>query len=108
MDKEYFLYILECADGSFYTGITRDLERRLHVHQQGLDHHAYTYRRRPVKLVWSQAFASLNDAFQRERQIKGWSHPKKEALIRGDFDGIHEIVKSERERRKPSRRAKRM
>jgi len=108
MTREYYLYILECADGSFYTGITRDIQRRVYAHQQGFDRRAYTYRRRPVKLVWAQVFDRLDDAFQREQQIKGWSHAKKAALIRDDFEAIHRIVKAERKRREskdPSRRA---
>jgi len=69
---------------------------------------SYTFSRRPVKLEWSIVTESYQDAFQWEHRIKGWSRAKKKALIRGDIDGIHEIVKSEREQKdqnkeKPSR-----
>lgn len=95
----YIVYILLCSDGSYYTGSTDDMERRLFEHQEGLSPTAYTFRRRPVKLVWSEAVETLDEALLHEHQIKGWSRAKKEALIRGDFQAIHEIVKDERKRR---------
>jgi predicted GIY-YIG superfamily endonuclease len=95
----YIVYILLCADGSYYTGSTDDIQRRLFEHQEGLSPTAYTFRRRPVKLVWSEEVATLDDALLHEHQIKGWSRAKKEALIRGDFQAIHEIVKDERKQR---------
>jgi predicted GIY-YIG superfamily endonuclease len=104
----HYVYILLCADGTYYTGLTRDLEQRIEIHQRGLEPRAYTYRRRPVKLVWAQSFETRDQAYRREQQIKGWSHAKKAALIRGDFDALHRIVTTERQRREqehPSRRA---
>lgn len=92
---EYFVYILRCADDSYYTGLTTDLASRVSQHELGLDTYTYTYTRRPVKLVWAQAFPTHDEGFQRERQIKGWRRSKKEALIRGDFDAIHDIVRKE-------------
>ncbi|MFH2104331.1 MAG: GIY-YIG nuclease family protein [Chloroflexota bacterium] len=94
-----YVYIVLCADGSYYTGSTKDLDRRLHAHNAGLDPTAYTYRRRPVKMVWYEEVSSLDEALSHEHQIKGWSRAKKEALIRGDIIGIHEIVRAERKRR---------
>jgi tRNA/rRNA methyltransferase len=79
--------MLRCADGSYYVGHTDDLEARLGAHQSGLID-GYTQNRRPVSLVWSQDFAERDEAFRAERQIKGWSRAKKEALIRGDYDGL--------------------
>jgi len=104
----YAIYILKCSDGTYYTGLTKDLEVRVHEHQTGAHPESYTFSRRPVKLAWSEVTESYQEAFQWEHRIKGWSRAKKEALIRGDIDGIHEIVKSERKRReeikrKPSR-----
>ncbi len=96
----YYVYILECSDGSYYVGSTANLERRLAEHQAGLLEKSYTSSRLPVKLVWSAEYPTHDDAFQREHQIKGWSRVKKEALIRGDWDGLHEIVKQERKRRR--------
>jgi predicted GIY-YIG superfamily endonuclease len=64
----------------------------------------YTGSRLPVQLVWSEKFPTDNDAFLRERQIKGWSRAKKEALIRGDWNGLHEVVKKERQTREKKKR----
>jgi putative endonuclease len=76
-----FVYILRCRDGSYYIGSTRtSLEQRLAEHNSGV-YSSYTARRRPVHLVYSQAFARIEDAIAAERQIKGWSRAKKEALI---------------------------
>jgi predicted GIY-YIG superfamily endonuclease len=103
----YIVYILLCSNGSYYTGSTDDMQRRLFEHQEGLSPTAYTFRRRPVKLVWSEEVATLDDAMLHEHQIKGWSRAKKEALIRGDFQAIHEIVKDERKRREMEKSKKR-
>ena len=79
------VYILRCADGSYYTGITRtSLETRIAKHNLGT-YDGYTARRRPVDLVWSRDFDRIVDAIAAERRIKGWSRAKKEALIAGDF-----------------------
>ena len=95
----YAIYILRCSDGTYYTGLTKDLEARLHEHRIGARFDSYTYGRRPVELVWSEVVESYQDAFQWEHRIKGWSRAKKEALIRGDIEGIHQLVKAERRRR---------
>ena len=95
----YAIYILKCSDGTYYTGLTKDLDARVKDHENGAYPESYTFSRRPVKLVWSIITESYQEAFQWEHQIKGWSRAKKEALIRGDIDGIHEIVKEERAKR---------
>ncbi len=100
-----FVYILQCADGSYYTGSTPDLEARLAQHQSGYFEKSYTSSRLPVELVWKQEFSTVHDTFACERQINGWSRAKKEALIRGDFDAIHEMVKQERRRREAKKRS---
>ena len=83
---EAWLYILLCADGSYYVGTTRDsLDRRVAEHQAGT-FGGYTARRRPVTLVYHQHFQRITDAIEAERQVKGWRREKKEALIRGDFE----------------------
>ena len=92
----YAVYILKCSDDTYYTGLTKDLEGRVREHQIGMHPESYTDSRRPIKLVWSIVIESYREAFQWEHQIKGWSRAKKEALIRGDIEGIHDIVKSER------------
>ena len=84
MDGAY-LYILRCADGSYYVGTTIvGLERRIAEHQAGTLG-GYTSTRRPVELVYYQHFSRLDDAAAAERQVKGWRRDKKEALIRRDF-----------------------
>ncbi len=88
-----WLYILKCADGSYYTGSTNNLSLRLAQHQVG-EGSAYTRRRLPVEPVYIQEFPSEHEAFLRERQVKGWSRAKKEAPIRGDFEALVELSKS--------------
>jgi predicted GIY-YIG superfamily endonuclease len=83
-----YLYILQCADGSYYVGTTiGDLETRVAQHQAGA-HHGYTALRRPVTLVFHYQFDRLEDAAAVERQVKGWRREKKEALIRGDYGAL--------------------
>ena len=101
----YVVYILECSDGSYYTGSAADLSQRIWQHETGASSSSYTYSRRPVKLVWaSEETQRYSEALKWERQIKGWSRAKKQALIRGDFDAIHEIVKAERKRREANKK----
>mgnify|MGYP002076884493 CR=1 FL=1 len=102
----FFVYILKCADGSYYIGSTSNLEVRLAEHQSGFFPDSYTASRRPVQLVWSQECANHDEAFRFERQIKGWNRKKKEALIRNDFQRIHEIVTEERLRREAEKPSK--
>ncbi len=105
----YRVYILLCADGSYYAGSAANVEARLLQHQEGVYPDSYTFGRRPVKLIWcSDEVSRYSEALAFEKQVKGWNRAKKEALIRGDFGQIHEIVKAERKRReqnkkKPSR-----
>jgi putative endonuclease len=77
-----YTYILECADGSYYTGGTRNLEQRLWQHQNRLGA-KHTAKRLPVKLVYVEEFSRIDYAFEREKQIQGWSRKKKQALIAG-------------------------
>jgi predicted GIY-YIG superfamily endonuclease len=101
----YIVYILECSVGSYYTGSTADINKRLWQHQQGVESSSYTYTRRPVKLVWtSEETEYYYDALRWEQQIKGWSRAKKQALIRGEFNALHEIVKAERKRREQNKK----
>ena len=100
----HFVYILKCADGTYYTGRTADLDRRLWEHQTGVERKAYTYTRRPVRLLWVVERETKEAAVNFERQIKGWSRKKKEALIQGEWDMIHQIVKDDRKRREAKKR----
>jgi predicted GIY-YIG superfamily endonuclease len=83
----FWVYMLRCADGSFYVGHTDDLERRLGEHATGMLP-GYTQRRRPVVLVYSAELPERIDALEMERRIKGWSRAKKEALIEGDWENL--------------------
>jgi putative endonuclease len=95
MDSEpgAHLYMLPCSDGSYYVGSARlGLDRRLAEHNNGT-YGGYTSKRLPVVLVWSEHFLDITDAIAAERQIKGWSRSKKEALIRGDYELIRLLAK---------------
>lgn len=91
MRKQAWVYMLLCRDGTYYTGCTTWLEKRIVEHEVGL-YHGYTAARRPVELVWSAEFPDLFQAIDVERQIKGWSRKKKEALVRGDFAMLHVLA----------------
>ena len=93
----FYVYILHCSDGSYYIGHTDNQESRVAAHQSGAIS-GYTSKRRPVSLVFSEQFHSREEAFERERQVKGWSRAKKQALIQGDWDSL---VKLARSRSKP-------
>lgn len=85
-----YVYILQCNDGSYYTGSTKNIEMRLRQHEngQGANH---TRKHQPVKLVFVEQFERIDEAFAREKQIQGWSRKKKEALIDGDFNRLHTL-----------------
>jgi putative endonuclease len=88
------IYILRCADGSYYTGVTRrSVDARVSEHVQGLDESCYTFRRRPVTLAHAEHYSRIADAVAAERRIKGWSRAKKEAYIRGDFSVLIALAK---------------
>lgn len=90
----YYVYIVECNDGSYYTGITNDIERRLWQHQTGMNTECYTYSRRLVELKYVQHFQQVEEAIKWEKQLKGWSRKKKEALFKEDWSLIKELAKS--------------
>lgn len=94
--KQSWVYILKCSDGSYYTGCTTNLEKRIQEHNFN-KYDNYTSARLPVELVYSQQFANINDAIATERQIKGWSKSKKVALIKGDFDLLHNLAECKNE-----------
>ncbi len=94
----FWVYMVRCADGSYYVGSHRGEDPALRVaqHNDGLDVRAYTYSRRPVTLVWSQDYPLAFDMVAWERRLKGWSRAKKEALIRGDWCAIQRLARSPR------------
>ena len=93
----FWAYMLRCADGSYYTGHTDNLEFRVaqHRHGEGSD---WTRRRLPVSLVWSESFPTRDEAFAAERRIKPWSRAKKEALIEGNWSNVKHFSRPPRER----------
>ncbi len=90
----FWVYILRCADGSFYTGHTDDIDRRFAEHEQGLNPKCYTAQRLPVQLVYLSSFSTRLDALASEQQIKGWSRAKKEALIQEDWVALTRLARN--------------
>jgi len=89
---EIFVYIVECVDGSYYTGLTRrEIASRIWEHNNLPDDKSYTGKRRPVKLVFAEAYDRIDEAILRERQIKGWSRRKKQALINLSYETLPAI-----------------
>ena len=97
-----YVYMLRCADGSFYVGSATgdDLGPRVDRHNAGA-HKGYTYTRRPVVLVWSEYFDRITDGIAAERQLKGWSRAKKEALLRSDWAKVSSLATRRAGRPKP-------
>jgi putative endonuclease len=88
-----YLYILRCADGSYYVGTTRSsLDRRVAEYQTGV-FDSYTSSRRPVTFMFQEVFERVDDAVTAERQIKGWRREKKEALIRGEYAALPSLAR---------------
>ena len=90
--KTGYVYILECSDGSYYTGSTTDLERRLQQHEAG-EGAKYTKQRLPIKLIYSEEFDRIDFAFYREKQIQSWSRKKKQALIEDRLNDLPVLSK---------------
>lgn len=90
----FWVYILRCADTSYYTGHTDNLEQRIAQHNAGTFSTCYTLNRRPLSLVFAQDFATREEALAAEQQIKGWSRKKKEAMMRGDWAEVSRLAKS--------------
>jgi putative endonuclease len=88
-----WVYIVQCSDGSYYTGSTTALEQRIADHNTGR-YEGYTSARLPVVLLWYEEFVDIRDAAVLERRIKGWSRKKKEALMAGKFNLLHEYSRS--------------
>jgi putative endonuclease len=91
--KVYYVYILRCADKTYYTGVTSNLEQRVNEHKVGKHRESYTYKRRPVELVYYCDFTNIELAIETEKQIKKWSRVKKEALIKGEYDKLPNLSK---------------
>ena len=78
--EKWFVYIIKCADESFYTGITNDLERRFfeHSHKKG---GKYTSGHKPLEIIYHESYVNKSEALKRESQIKGWSRQKKDTYF---------------------------
>lgn len=90
----YYVYIVECSDGSYYTGVTNDLELRLIQHNSEENFKSYTFSRKPVVLKYYEHYNDISNAIAREKQIKGWTRKKKEALFREDWDVLKVLSKN--------------
>jgi LAO/AO transport system kinase len=88
--KPFYVYLLQCADGSYYTGQTDNMDARLQQHEAGQV--GYTATRKPVALVWQGEFETREGAIAFEQRIKGWSRAKKEALMAGDWTAIQKLA----------------
>jgi predicted GIY-YIG superfamily endonuclease len=88
------MYILQCADGSYYVGSTIDLEQRVAQHNAG-EGASYTKKRRPVKLVFAQEFPDVKQAYEREKQVQAWSRAKREALINGEWEKLPVLARKD-------------
>ena len=100
--KLFYVYILKCSDNSFYTGITNNIERRLLEHDSDKNLFAYTFTRKPIELVWVEHFTNPDEAISREKQLKGWSRKKKEALISEKWDDLIQLSKNYNDNKKSS------
>ena len=98
--KTMYVYILECADETFYTGVTNNMERRLEEHQTGIHPESYTFSRRPVKLMFHELFNDPLSAIAFEKKIKKWSSLKKKALIENNFGSLPGLSKKKFNRKK--------
>jgi putative endonuclease len=90
----YYVYIVQCKDGFYYTGVTNSIEKRIDQHNEGKDIFSFTYKRRMVTLKYFEHFTDVKQAIAREKQLKGWSRPKKEALFAEDYDLLKALSKS--------------
>ncbi|MCG9899780.1 MAG: GIY-YIG nuclease family protein [Hydrotalea sp.] len=91
-----WMYILECADGSFYTGSTKDIDLRLAQHEAG-EGSNHTKKRLPVKLVYYEEYDRIDDAFSREKQVQGWSRKKKIALIELAYEKLPKLSRAHKD-----------
>ena len=92
--ESYWTYMLRCADGSYYIGVTNDLERRVYEHKFGFDPRCYTFKRRPVELVHCSEFHHIDEAIACEKRLKGWSRAKKQALVENDWPRIRRLARN--------------
>ena len=90
--KYYYIYMLQCADGLIYTGMTNNLSRRLKEHQDGKTKNCFTFKRRPLELIFYEQFTDVMQAITFEKRIQKWSAKKKFALAKGDEQTLKELA----------------
>ena len=96
---KYFVYILRCFDGTFYVGMTNNVERRFAEHCDGIDPECYTYDRRPLCLLHVSEFNWVNEAIAFEKKLKSWSHRKKRAFAEGAWQSLKRFARGRDRRR---------
>ena len=89
----FYVYILRCSDGSYYTGHTDHLDQRMAQHGDGTGSR-YTSKRRPLQLLWATDCQTREEAWELEQRLHGWARAKKEALMRGNFEALPELSRS--------------
>jgi len=94
-----WMYILKCADGSYYVGSTKNLDLRFSQHQSGKGSR-YTSGRLPVELVYGEEYERVSDAYYREKQVQNWSRAKREALINRNQEALPLLAKKKFEKKK--------
>ena len=93
--KTYYVYMVQCFDGTFYVGVTNDVERRYGEHSYGIDPTCYTFSRRPLQLVYVGEFTEIYDASAFEKKLKGWTHRKKRAFAQSKWDDLKRYGRGE-------------
>jgi len=92
MHNQWYVYILQCSDNSLYIGHTENIQNRLNTHNAGLGP-AYTAIRRPIQLIYHESHPTKKSTVRREKQIKKWTRAKKQSLIKGDMNRLHQLSK---------------
>jgi len=87
----YFVYLLECADGKYYVGVTNNLNKRIEEHREGYNEDSYTNEQLPLRLKYYLVFDNVFEAIKIEKELKNWSRAKKEAFFNRDWNKMHEL-----------------
>ena len=98
MHYNFYVYMLGCADGHYYIGVTDDLEKRLWQNETVFFPKCYTATRRPLQLLYAEHYTHIEQAKAREQQLKGWTRAKKEALMQQDWTTLKTLAKNYTER----------
>ena len=96
--RTYYVYMLLCFDGTYYVGVTNNVDRRFWEHCEGINPECYTYTRRPLFLKYSGEFRYIDGAINFEKKLKSWSHAKKRAFAEGRWDVYRKVSKGKQVR----------